>query len=203
MNNQNPSLIVRAMKRTPFLLVVLALWSALPLAAQSTEFGVLVGGSRRFAEGAPADGVEFEDGTFSLRNSAVELYWAINLDDDTRFKIKGGRIETTIPVAYTVDGDDELFRRDEDGEVQHLEANVEYSFSEVFGSTALFAGLGFYRQSPAESDAVNTWGVNAGVNADFPLSRRYGIVVEGTYHWVRDEFNPRYLTVTGGLRVAF
>lgn len=202
MNNQKPSLIVRAMKRTPFLLVVLLVWSALPLAAQSTEFGVLVGGSRRFAEAGPRAGdPAFEDGTFSLTNSAVDLYWAIPLDEDTRLKFKAGRIETTIPVAY--EDASGVYRVDEDGEVQHLETNVEYRFSEVFGKTALFAGLGFYRQSPSEGDASNTWGANVGVNGDLPLSRRYGVVVEATYHWVRDEFNPRYLTVTGGLRVAF
>jgi hypothetical protein len=203
LNNQNRSRIVRAMKRTPFLLVVLALWSALPLAAQSTEFGVLVGGSRRFAEGAPRAGdPAFEDGTFSFSNSVVDLYWAINLDDDTRFKVKAGRIETTIPVVNELSNGN-VFRTDEAGEIQHIEGNIEYRFSEVYGKTALFGGLGFYRQSPDISDSTNSWGFNAGVNADFPLSRRYGIVGEATYHWVREEFNPRYLTVTGGLRIAF
>lgn len=190
------------MKRTPLLLVVLTLWSALPLAAQSTEFGVLLGGSRRFAEGEPREGEVFAEGNFSFSNSVVDLYWAVDLDEDTRFKIKAGRIETTIPVVLT-DDEGEIFRHDSDGEVQHLEANVEYRFSEVYGQTALFAGLGFYRQSPDEGDSASAWGFNAGVNADFPLSRRYGVVTEATYHWVRDEFNPRYLTLTGGLRISF
>ena len=191
------------MKRTPLLLVVLTLWSALPLAAQSTEFGVLLGGSRRFAEGAPREGEVFDDGTFSFSNSVVDLYWSRDLDDDTRLKFKAGRIETVVPIVFTVPGDDELYRRDVDGEVQHIEANIEYRFSEIFGSTAIFGGLGFYRQSPDEGDSANSWGANFGINADFPLSRRYGIVTEATYHWVRDEFNPRYLTLTGGLRIAF
>ncbi len=38
---------------------------------------------------------------------------------------------------------------------------------------------------------------------DFPLSRRYGVVVEGTYHWVNYHYRPRYLTLTGGLRITF
>ena len=124
---------------------------------------MLLGGSRRFAEGEPREGEVFAEGNFSFSNSVVDLYWAVDLDEDTRFKIKAGRIETTIPVVLT-DDEGEIFRHDSDGEVQHLEANVEYRF---------------------------------------PLSRRYGVVTEATYHWVRDEFNPRYLTLTGGLRISF
>jgi hypothetical protein len=192
------------MKRTPFLLVVLALWSALPLAAQSTEFGILVGGSRRFAEGGPQEeGTEFADGTFSFSNTSVDFFWSTAIEEDTRFKIKLGRIETIIPVAYELPGNDTTFRRDAEGEVQHIEGNIEYLFEEPYGKTGLFAGLGFYRQSPEGADAQDAWGFNAGVNVDFPLSRRYGVIGEATYHWVRDEFNPRYLTLSGGLRIGF
>jgi hypothetical protein len=90
-----------------------------------------------------------------------------------------------------------------DGEIQHIEANVEYRFSEPFGTTGLFAGIGFYRQSGDDSESTTNYGVNGGVNADFPLSRRYGIVVEGTYHWTSADFQSRYMTVAAGLRVSF
>ena len=191
------------MKRTS-ILAVLMLLSALPALAQTNEFGVLVGGSRRFVDGAPKeDSVEFEDSTFALSNNAFDIYWAIPLEPTTYLKFKAGRIQTQVPVAYEVEGSDELFRRDEDGEVSHIEANVEYRFSEAFGSTALFGGVGFYRQSTSDSESVNNYGVNGGVNADFPITRRYGVLVEATYHWTRFDFQPRYLTLTGGLRVSF
>ena len=54
--------------------------------AQRSEFGILVGGSRRFIEsgdGEPIPGSEppatraFLDNEFSLSNSAIDLYWAI------------------------------------------------------------------------------------------------------------------------------
>lgn len=203
MNNQKPSLIVPAMKRIWFLLA-LTLLSAIPALAQSTEFGVVVGGSRRFVDGAPkAVGDEFEDSTFSFGNNAIDLYWAIKLEEGTFVKFKAGRIETQVPVAYQIDGIDQTFRRDAEGEVQHLETNVEYRFSEPYGSTGLFAGIGFYRQSAPDEDSSTSYGFNAGVNADFPLSRRYGVILDATYHWVRTDFQPRYLTVGGGFRVSF
>jgi len=218
LNNQNPSRIVPAMKRTSILLALIVL-GALPALAQTSEFGVLVGGSRRFVDGAPKEtGVEFDDSTFSLSNNAFDLFWAMQLEPDTYIKIKGGRIQGPIAVGYRVEGKNEpcspgdtapakpkpcLFRKDIEGEVQHLEANVEYRFSEPFGKTGLFAGVGFYRQSGEDSDSTSNYGVNAGVNADFPLSRRYGIVLEGTYHWTNSDFQSRFMTVEAGLRVSF
>lgn len=203
MNNQKPSRIVPAMKRTCFV-IALALLSALPALAQSNEFGVIVGGSHRFVDGAPkAVDEEFDDSTFSFSNNVVDLFWAMRLDSDTFLKFKAGRIQTSIPVAYEIEGIDEVFRRDRDGEVQHAEMNIEYRFSEPYGSTGLFGGVGLYRQAADGEESSTNWGFNAGVNADFPLSRRYGIVVEGTYHWNRAEFQPRYLTLGGGLRVSF
>ncbi len=218
MNNQNPSRIVPAMKRTSILLVLIVL-SALPAVAQSSEFGVIVGGSRRFVDGAPKEeGVEFDDSTFSLSNNSFDLYWALQMEPEMYIKFKGGRIQGPVAVGYNVDGKNEpcspgetapanpkpcLFRKDVEGEVQHLEANVEYRFSEPYGTTGLFAGVGFYRQTAPDTDATVNYGVNAGVNADFPLNRRYGIVVEGTYHWTNSHFQSRFMTVGAGLRVSF
>lgn len=220
LNNQNPSRIVPAMKRTSILLALIVL-SALPAIAQTSEFGVLVGGSRRFVDGAPKeDGVEFDDSTFSLSNNTFELYWAMQLEPEVYIKLKGGRIQGPVAIGYNVEGKNEpclpgqtapanpkpcLFRKDVEGEVQHLEANVEYRFSEPFGTTGLFAGVGFYRQTAddEDSDSATNYGVNGGVNADFPISRRYGIVLEGTYHWTNSHFQSRFMTVAAGVRVSF
>jgi hypothetical protein len=82
---------------------------------------------------------------------------------------------------------------------------IEYRFREPYGTTGLFGGLGFYRQSADDPEVKSTsdWGYHAGVSADFPLSKRYGVILEGTYHWSRAEFRPRYLTVGAGFRIAF
>src|SRR6185503_1434870 len=103
--------IFAAMKRASLLLALL-LFSAVPLFAQSSEFGVIVGGSRRFIDnGLRDDGVSWLDSSFSFSNSSVELYWALPLDEDAYIKFKAGRIETQIAEAYSVPGVDENFRR--------------------------------------------------------------------------------------------
>lgn len=202
MNNQKASRIVPPMKRT--LLCALLVLSALPVFAQHNEIGALVGGSRRFVDGAAREeSVTFDDSTFSFSNTTFDLYWAFQIEPETYIKLKAGRIEGPVAVAYEVPGDDDLFRRDVDGEVQHVEMNVEYRFREPYGTTGLFAGLGFYRVSAPGEETESNYGFNAGVNADFPLSPRYGIVLEGTYHWSKAEFNQRFMTFGGGLRVRF
>lgn len=183
------------MKKTALLLVIL-LGIAPAALAQANEFGVLFGGSKRITGDENAVDGGLDDG-FSFSNSAFDLYWATELEPGTVFKIKGGRIET--PVGFA-EGD---ARRDTEGEVQHLSGIVEYRFSEPFGSTGLFVGVGAYRHEASGQKAGLDYGFQGGVNGDFPLSRRYGVVVEATYHWTSHDFEPRYLTISGGLRLAF
>ncbi|MEA2463954.1 MAG: hypothetical protein QOJ98_1701 [Acidobacteriota bacterium] len=209
LNNQNSSRIVPAMKRTSLFAALLL--CALPLFGQSNEFGFVVGGSRMFVDAADReDGVEFSDATFSLSNNSFDLFWATQMDPSTWLRFKVGRIEGPVPIPYIgpdspddEDTEPNLYRRDEEGEVQHAEMNVEYRFSEPYGSTGLFAGVGVYRQGAEGFDSSTNFGFNAGVNADFPITRRYGVVLEAAYHWNRTEFQPRYLTFGGGLRVSF
>jgi len=192
--------IFAAMKRAS-LLIALMIFGAVPLFAQSTEMGVIVGGSRRFVDiGQKETGVEWLDSKFNFSNSSVELFWGMQMDEDTWLKIKLGRIETQIAEGYGAGG---KFRRDAEGEVQHADAIVEYRFSEPFGSTSLFGGVGLYRQSADGLATTNNFGLTAGVNADFPLTRRYGVVIEGAYHFTNGDFRPRYMTVGGGLRLSF
>lgn len=190
------------MKRLSLIALLLTL-GALPALAQSTEFGILAGASRRFVSDAPKDAEDaFLDSDFSLSNSSLDLYWALRMDQDVWLKLRGGRIETQV-AHVTGELDGEPVRRDTEGEVQHLGATVEYRFSEPFGSSALFGGVGMYRHTAPDVDARSDWGLMFGVNADFPITRRYGVVVEGVYHWTQADFEPRYMTVSGGLRVAF
>lgn len=195
--------IVAAMKRAAFLLA-LTLFGALPVLAQSTEFGVVVGGSRRFVDnGLREGGVEWIDSNFSFSNSAVDLYWGMRFDQNVYFKLKAGRIETAVAEAYTLPGIEGTFRRDSEGEIQHAGGAIEYRWDEAYGSTGIFGGLALYRHSGEDIEATNSFGWNAGVNGVFPINRRYGVVVEAAYHWSRGDFRPRHLTVGAGLRVGF
>ena len=191
------------MKRALFLLALMAL-SAVPAMAQSTEFGAIVGGSRRFVHAGkdnPGDPTYIES-NFSFDNTAIDLFWGMKMEDDLWLKFKVGKIDSAIAFPHP---DNENLRIDAPGEVQHAEVVAEYRFDEPYGSTGIFGGLGLYRQTADHPDAEdsNNWGFNIGANADFPLSRRYGIMVESTYHWTRAPFRPRYLTLGAGLRISF
>jgi hypothetical protein len=198
----DPSLIVPAMRRTAFLLAI-SLISAVPLTAQTTEFGVLFGGSKRVIKNhEAAPGTELLNPGFKLSNDSVDVYYAIQIDPGAMFKVQVGRIKG--PVAMPERGrTGEIVRHDVDGEVQHAEGVVEYRFSEAFGSTGLFAGVGVYRHTADGFNSKTDYGFPIGLTGDFPLSRRYGLIVGATYHFTNADFRPRYLTLSGGLRLAF
>lgn len=215
MKNQNASRIVPAMKRTLFLLALIVVSAVPVLAQESNEFGVIIGGNRRFVDSANTESItgdaesDWIESNFSFSNNSIELYWSMPIEPDLNLKFKGGRMKSEIAIPFEgpdpeKPGEMKVFRRDvADGEVHHLETVVEYEFDEPFGSSGLFAGLGFYRLSAAGEESRSTWGITAGVNSDFPITRRYGVVLEAAYHWTRTDFHPRYLTVGGGLRVSF
>lgn len=208
LNRQNSSLIVPAMKKVAFLLAFSLLMTG-TLAAQTTEFGALFGGSKRVAQhGEVANGTVLMNPGFKFSNSTVDLYYAVEVDPGTMFKVNIGRIEG--PVAFKerqrIDNNATApfdARHDAEGEVQHAEGTIEYRFSEPFGSTGLFAGVGMYRTTAAGFTTNTTYGFPVGITADFPLSRRYGVIAAATYHFVNSDFRPRYLTAAAGLRIAF
>ena len=198
------------MIRPAFVLAVLL--GAAPLAAQSTEFGVIYGGSSRSVDDGDGSGGRSFDDNFSFSRSSVEFFYGVELDEGTMFRIRAGKIETPVRLALSLpDTPDGELGYDVDGEVQHIDAVVDYRFDESFGSTGLFAGVGLYRSVgrrdeivPEGTDMTEVdYGFLAGVNAEFPLSRRYSVMLEATHHWTKLSFSPRFLTVGGGLRIAF
>lgn len=193
------------MKKTAFLIAFLVI-SATSAAAQSTEFGVIFGGSKRVTESdTPASGTELLSEGFTFSNSSVDLYYAFELDPNTYFKVRVGRIEGPIGFREVeVRGVQEVaVRRDVEGEVQHVEGLVEYRFDEAFGSTGLYAGIGAYRHEAPGFSSATDYGFAVGVNGDFPINRRYGVIVDASYHYTKHDFSPRYLTIGAGLRIAF
>lgn len=187
LNRQNRLRIVPPMKKTLLALVLFTL--AAPVFAQTSEFGFLFGGAKRLRGSADwaSDGVK-------------ELYFGFQLEPGTMFVLKGGQIDA--PGTFTINHDDGTQTVQTLGKVTHIDGLVNYKFSESFGSTGMFAGVGLYRQETDGVDETN-YGVSAGINADFPLSRRYGIVFQGTYHWVNFDRRERFITATGGLRISF
>jgi len=187
------------MKKTALFLAILII-TALPAAAQNTsEFGILFGGTKLVND---VKGSQGQTGVndFKFSNSVKSVYWGVQMEPGTWLRIKAEQINGPL-IALDSDGNRVA---DGKGKIDHIDALIDYKFSEAFGKTGLFAGVGMYRQnqSGAGSDDTNI-GFSAGVDADFPFSRRYGLVVEGAYHWVRLPARPRYITLSGGLRISF
>lgn len=203
--------IVRRMIRTTYL--ALSLLFAATAFAQTSEFGVLLGGSKRLvSSNDEQQGLGISD-NFKFSNSVREIYYAVDIEPGTRFKIKAGQIEAPLAFQF-VTAAGKLRSDIPKGKVEHIDGIVDYRFSEAFGSTGLFAGVGLYRQTGDVNDtrvpaglrgeqSETNYGFSAGVNGDFPLSRRAGVIVEATYHWLNYHYRPRYVTLTGGLRFSF
>jgi hypothetical protein len=187
--------IVPAMKKTAVFLGFL-LAAAVPAAAQTNELGILVGGSKTMKSGA---------GTGPYEHGLSEIYYGVQLEPGTFLRIKVGKFDAqTAFDTGTVDAKGKkIFDVDKKGSIDHADAIVDYRFSEAWGSSGLFAGAGMYRQHGVGREETNI-GLQIGVNGIFPLSRRYGIVAEGAYHWIAFyRPRPRYVTGGVGLRMTF
>lgn len=179
--------IVARMKRPGFLaLLILPLLAATPATAQSLSLGGSIGVSESFEEG-------FE---FRLEDTLSEIWIATETEAGTVLKLRAGRAETDdgplvggIPVS-------------QEGTVEYLNAIVEYRSSEVFGSTALYLGPGFYRQKYGALEESD-WGVALGANAIFPITRHLGVTLDLGYHWINFEESYDFVAATAGLRYAF
>jgi len=204
--------IVTRMRKIAFPLAFLLL-AAMPALAQTSEFGLLIGGSKRLiSRSDQANGIGISD-NFKFSNSDREVYYGVQLDPGTFFKIKAGQIEG--PVAFQYNTTTGTARTDvKKGKVEHIDAVIDYRFSEPFGSTGIFAGVGLYRQRASITDTAvpveqrgnqteTNYGFLGGINSDFPITRRTGFIVEATYHWINYDYKVRYLTLGGGLRFSF
>lgn len=184
LKDKYPLLIVPGMKRA--LLVLSFFLFTTPLMAQSSGFGFLIGG------GQPADhGLDIKFG-----GTVREVFYETELEPGTLFKLKVGQADTERQLAV---GAPNLKT---DGKLDYLDAFVEYRFYESFGSTGLFAGPGLYRRRFG-NDEETDYGLAAGVNGLFPITRRFGFVAELTYRWANFEEQRALVTATGGLRISF
>jgi hypothetical protein len=197
--------IVAAMKKPACFLLFLLL--AAPAFAQTgQQFGILFGGAKRLYSGRDKD--KFPDlstDRFRFGHGVREIFYGVQVEPSTVFKIQAGQWNSDVGV---VQADPPLKPRA--GHVEHVDGIVDYRFSEPFGTTGLFAGLGLYRWSAptaaaGETDipAATNYGYQVGFNGEFPMTRRYAFMVEGAYHWVNMSSPVRYVTLTGGLRIGF
>ena len=189
LNQCNALLIVRRMKRT-LLLIAFTSMAAAPVMAQSSAFGLMIGGAQQLHSGV----------NFKFSNSVREGFYETALEPDTLLRFKIGQIEA--PVTLRDDSVASPANISGIGKIDHADLLIDYRFSEVFGSTGLFAGPGYYRQRLNGQEESN-YGLSAGVNGSFPMTRRYALVLEATYHWINFHDRARYLTATGGVKITF
>ena len=179
--------------------------SLLTMTVDAGEFGAVFGGSKRVVKQPPNLLTPLARPAFELSNSAFDVYYAVELDPTAVLKIQAGRIEG--PVSFedkeTVAGIEISHIFDLTGEVQHIEALVEYRFDEPLGSTGLFAGVGAYRMVATGHSSSTNYGFPVGLTADFPITPRYGVIAAATYHFTKADLQPRYLTIGAGLRVRY
>src|SRR6476619_1878546 len=99
--------IVPRMIRT---LLALSLLTAAPAFAQSSEFGILLGGSKRLIRNSDeAAGLGISD-NFNFGNPVKEISYSVALEPGTKFRIKAGQI--TAPVAFQFNTVEGRVRRD-------------------------------------------------------------------------------------------
>src|SRR5262249_31748879 len=207
------SRIVTAMRKFAFAPAILLL-TAMPAMAQTSEFGLLIGGSKRLiSHSDQAKGLGISD-SFKFNNSVREIFYAVQLDPGTYFKIKGGQIEAPVAFQFTNAAGAKARTDVPKGKVEHADAIIHYRFSEPFGSTGLYAGAGLYRQRATLTDSAipevqrgnqteTNYGFQGGVTGDFPITRRTGFIAELAYHWINYHYKVRYVTLSGGLRFSF
>jgi hypothetical protein len=190
--------------KKPAVFLLFLLVAAPAMAQTGQQFGILLGGVKRMYSGR--DNNKFSDLSSSFETHGVrEVFFAIPLESSMLFKIQGGKWDTDVGV---VQADPPMHPRR--GHVEHIDGIVDYKFSEPFGTTGIFGGLGWYRWSAPDAAAGETdipkdssFGYTFGINGEFPVTKRYAVMVEGAYHWINMSSPVRYVTITGGLRIGF
>lgn len=167
------------------LVLMLILFAALPAAAQTFEFAFLLGRAR----GAD-DGFEL-----SFPEPVRELSFSAPIDFQTRFRVKAGAMDAENEQGL---GDQPTA----DGKIEYIDALVGYDFDEIFGKTTLFAGPGYYRQRFGDLEETD-WGLSAGINGTFPVTRRFALVAEAAYHYAHFEQVRSFVTIAGGVQIGF
>jgi len=219
------------MKKPAFFLLFFLV--AAPAFAQTgQQFGILLGGVKRMYSGHDrnagqhnADDIlqDIPVDRYRLAHGSRELFFAIPVEPSVLFKIQGGEWDTDVGIVqsgFDKEGNripNEAVKLPRKGKVRHVDGIIDYKFTEAFGTTGIFAGLGIYRWSappvPAGETAVEAaaheiptatnYGYTFGVNGEFPMTKRYAFMVEGAYHWINMPSPVRYVTLSGGLRVGF
>jgi len=154
--------------------------------AQTLAGGVLFGGSKSMENGFDLDDAEI----------GSEIFVSMKIEYLTELTLKVGKVDMVNDQFL---GSDLAYP---DGEVSYTNLLVAYRFHEVFGSTALFAGPGFYEQKFG-AFKEDDYGFAAGVQGKFPITRRLAAIAEVSYHWAHFDQGREFLNAMGGFQFGF
>lgn len=175
------------MRRATLFAAFLAILLPVCAHAQSSAIGVTIG-----------SGESLEDGLqFDLGDTVVQLYYETSFGNGTSFRALYGTFDTEVELPG--EAEPQLL----DSTIEYVNLIAQYEFDEVYGRSALFGGLGFYRNDISGMDEEKDWGLVLGVNSMFPVSRRLALTAEITYHWADFEENLSVIVFSGGLKVRF
>lgn len=174
------------MKRRILLAALLAL--ALPICAQaqSSAIGVNIG-----------TGESLDDGLdFNFGDTLFEVYYETTFGVGTSFRFQYGTFDT----EFETEAETPVFL---DASVEYINLIGQYEFDEVYGQSALFGGLGLYRNEIDGLEDEKDWGVVLGVNGSFPVTRSLALTAELAYHWADFDQQMSVLIASVGLKVKF
>jgi hypothetical protein len=180
-------LIVTSMKRFILPAVLLAILLPVCAHAQGSAVGVTLGSGESLA-----DGLEF-----SFGDTVFQAYYETTFGNDTRFRLLYGTFDTDVSVP----GDEGPLLLS--SSIEYVNLIGQYDFDEVYGRSALFGGVGLYRNKIDGLDSEKDWGLVVGVNTMFPVTRQFALTAEIAYHWANFEENLSALIVSGGVKIRF
>lgn len=152
-------------------MVTLALASLL-----ASGLGAQESGFRAAVLGAVGGAIDSDGPDPGLDQTGFQLGLAIETFEQSLIVIRAGEL----------DFDDVLGTRFEPT-LRYVTLGGEYRFREAFYESGVFFGLGGYQLdgeiAPGVSDDDSSFGINAGVTADFPITRRLWILTELSAHY--------------------
>jgi hypothetical protein len=117
--------------------------------------------------------------------------------------------QTLVGVRYGRIGfdDDQPLETLFDADLTYLTLAGEYKFDETFYEGGMYVGVGGYRLEGVDAAGASqddtSFGLAIGVTGEFPITRRFGVVVEFAGHYTDLDVAQFFATGQAGLAVHF
>jgi hypothetical protein len=133
----------------------------------------------------------------SLTNTGYQVNALLVTEPRTLVGIRAGKL------ALDEDG---LFNTLSDAELSYATIGGEYRARQTYFESGLFVGLGGYRlegTTAGRSSSKSSWGLSAGVTSEFFVTRRIGVLLELSGHYVDLDDVQFFIMGHGGVAIHF